>query len=338
MKIECLRHALCYRHPDELRQNAGHPVLRPLMIDLRQAPDAARAIAAAALGRDPGPMATAESSSHHVYVGSDVVVKIIDAGRHSRLDREIALAPCLPAGLTAPFLSSGLCRLGTREVRYACYARVPGTAPGMGMPGVDGVTAHLLAQEAVQRLGGLHGWVPAGPAGQTLGEPLDHGGFVSQAALFAEVENLAALDRHGTVPRHLLGGLTAIAERAPLRARAVVPVHADCHWGNWLARDRSVTALLDFEWARFGEPADDWFFLARFSGPHMETVLGVIARATTTSPETLRAQCEVREAAYLASDLRVALEHPDARAPMAADRLRGLEELIDGRYWWRHTR
>jgi hypothetical protein len=47
-----------------------------------------------------------------------------------------------------------------------------------------------------------------------------------------------------------------------------------------------VTALLDFEWARFGEPADDWFFLARFSGPHMEAVLDVIARATAASVET----------------------------------------------------
>ena len=98
-----------------------------------------------------------------------------------------------------------------------------------------------------------------------------------------------------------------------------------------------MTALLDFEWARFGEPADDWFFLARFSGPHMEAVLDVIARAMTTSSETLRARCEVREAAYLASDLRAVLEHPDARAPMPADRLRGLEELINGRYWWRRV-
>ena len=308
------------------------------MTDLRQAHDTARAIAVAVLGRDPGPMATSESSSHHVYVGSDVVLKIIDADGHSRLDREIALAPHLPAGLTAPLLGSGLCRLGTREVRYACYAHVPGTAPGMGMPGVDSGTARLLAGQAVQRLSVLHSWMPAGHAEQTLREPLDHGGFVSQAALFAEVENLAARDRDGIVPRHLLNGLTAIAERAPLHARAVVPVHADCHWGNWLASDRSVTALLDFEWARFGEPADDWFFLARFSGPHMETVLDVIARATTTSLETLRAECELREAAHLASDLRAALERPGARAPMAADRLRGLEELIDGHYWWRRTR
>lgn len=49
-----------------------------------------------------------------------------------------------------------------------------------------------------------------------------------------------------------------------------------------------MTALLDFEWARFGEPADDWFFLARFSGPHTETV-PVVARAAATSVETLRA-------------------------------------------------
>ena len=275
-------------------------------------------------------MATAESSSHHVYVSPDVV-KIIDAGGHSRLDREITLAPHLPTGLTAPLLGSGLCRLGTRDVRYACYARVPGTAPGMGMPGVDGVTARLLAADAVQRPGGLHSWIPAGHAGQTLGEPLDHGGFVSQAALFAEVENLAALNRDGILPRHLLDGLTAIAERAPRHAQTVVPVHADCHWGNWLTCGRSVTALLDFEWARFGEPADDWFFLARFSGPHTETVLDVIARATTTSPETLRAQCEAREASHLASDLRAALQHPDSPARTAADRLRALEELIVGR-------
>jgi hypothetical protein len=80
-------------------------------------------------------MASAESSSHHVYVSPDVVVKIIDADGHSRLDREITLAPHLPADLTAPLLGSGLYRLGTHEVRYACYARVPGAAPGMGMPG-----------------------------------------------------------------------------------------------------------------------------------------------------------------------------------------------------------
>jgi hypothetical protein len=149
-----------------------------------------------------------------------------------RLGREIALAPHLPAGLTAPLIGSGFYRLGTRDVRYACYARVPGTAPGIGMPDVDGVTARLLAEDAVWRLHRLHGWRPAGHAEQTLREPLDHGGFVSQDALFAEVENIAALDRDRTVPRHLLAGLTAIAERSPLHARAVVPVHADCHWAT----------------------------------------------------------------------------------------------------------
>jgi hypothetical protein len=52
--------------------------------------------------------------------------------------------------------------------------------------------------------------------------------------------------------------------------------------------------------------------------------------------QTLRAQCEVREAAHLASDLRDAFERPVFPARMAADRLRGLQELIGGRYWWRH--
>ena len=79
-----------------------------------------REIATAALGRDPGPISAVASSSHRVYVSPDVVVKIIDVAAHSRLDREIALAPDLPAGLTAPLLGSGLRRLGTRAVRYAC--------------------------------------------------------------------------------------------------------------------------------------------------------------------------------------------------------------------------
>lgn len=316
----------------------GPLTAREPMTDPGQARAAARALAAAALGRDPGPMATAASGSHHVYVGSDVVVKLIDEASHARLNREIALAPHLPAGLTAPLLDSGTHRLEAGDVRYACYTRVPGTAPGMGMPGVDGATACALAEEAVERLGRLHAWVPEGRAGRTLREPLDHGGFTGRAAFFAGIEGLADRDRHGFLPAHLLDGLRAIARDAPPHARAVVPVHADCHWDNWLAHGRSVTALLDFEWARFGDPVDDWFFLIRFSGPHMETVLDVVARATGTSPDTLRAGCEVREATHLAADLRVALERPDVHARMAADRLRSLEELIVGRYWWQHAR
>jgi hypothetical protein len=297
----------------------------------------AREIAAAVLGRDPGLMAAADSDSHDVFVGRDVVVKVIDAARHSRLDREIALAPHLPVGLTAALLASGLWQSGTPEVRYACYARARGATPGMGMPGVDGATACLLAEQAVQRLGELHGWIPAGQAEQTLREPLDHGGFVSRAALLAEIDDLAALDRGGNVSARLLSGLTGIAERAPLRARVTVPVHADCHWGNWLACNRSLTALLDFEWARFGEPADDWFFLIRFSGQHREAVLDVTARATATAEETLRAECEVREASHLVSDIRTGLKRPGAPSPLTVDRLLYLEELIIGRSWWRRT-
>jgi hypothetical protein len=78
-------------------------------------------------------MVTAESDSHDVYVGSDLVVKIIDADRHSRLDREVTLAPHLPRGLTAPLLTSGSCRLGTRDLRHACYERAPGGCSWHGL-------------------------------------------------------------------------------------------------------------------------------------------------------------------------------------------------------------
>jgi hypothetical protein len=171
-----------------------------------------------------------------------------------------------------------------------------------------------------------------------LSEPLDHGGFVGRAALFAGLEALATLDRSGFVAGHLLDGLATIAERAPVHVRAMVPDHADCHWGNWLACDGRITALLDFEWARLGEPVDDWFFLARYGGAHMETVLAVIARVTTTPVDLLRTECELREAAYLVSGICVALERSTTPSRAAVDRLRGLEELIVRRYWWRHAR
>jgi hypothetical protein len=113
---------------DEPRRNVGHPARCPLMTDLRQAPEAARAIAVTALGRDPGPMASAASSSHYVYVSPDVVVKIIGASGHSRLDREITLATA-----TSPETLRAEC-----EVREAAYLasdlRVALEHPGAPVP------------------------------------------------------------------------------------------------------------------------------------------------------------------------------------------------------------
>ncbi|MEU4426197.1 phosphotransferase [Actinoplanes sp. NPDC024001] len=291
-------------------------------------------VARAALGRDPGPLVATDSLSHHVYIGADVVVKLIDAAGHSRLDREIALVPGLPGGLTAPLLASGVHTVDGRDVRYACYTRAPGAALGMGMPGAGAATVRSMAEQAVRRLGALHQWVPAGEAAQVLREPLEHGGFVSRAGLFAEIEGLAAADREGAVPARLLDGLTAIAQHAPAQARVAVPVHADCHWGNWLAADGQLTALLDFEWARFGDPLDDWFYVIADSSGHLEIALEVVAGETGIAADVLRAECEVREATYLASDIRLALTEPTVHGWLLAQRLSRLESLIVDRLWW----
>jgi hypothetical protein len=53
------------------------------------------------------------------------------------------------------------------------------------------------------------------------------------------------------------------------------------------------------------------------SGAHLQTILDVVARETTTAPEVLRAECELREATYLASDIRLAITHPNRRAQMS---------------------
>jgi hypothetical protein len=310
-----------------------------IMINAEQARAAARSIADATLGGPAGPMDRLASRSHYVFVSSTLVVKIIDAGDHARLGREIALAVALPSGLAAPVLASGRHVTEAGEVRYACVARLPGNSPGMGLAGVDCRTAGRWAREAVQQLRRLHDWVPESPAATVLRERLDHGGFVGRRRLLDEIERVRHLDDGTVVPRPILDGLAEIAERAPEHADTSVPVHADCHWDNWLVHDGRVTALLDFEWARFGEPADDWMFLARFSGPHMPAVLSVISDATATPLETLRAACEVREASHVTADLRLALEQSDAHARAAAGSLvRELEELVLGRSWWRPGR
>lgn len=277
-----------------------------------------RTIAAAALGRDPGPLIKARSLSNLVFLGSDVVVKLCD--RHTRLSREATLTRHLPAGVAAPLLASGV----HDNVDYACYARMPGTSPSM--EAIDARTARGLAGQAIQRLEQLHDWTPPAEVVPTLSETLDHGGFTTREAFEQEIDRVK-----DAVPRHVLDGLNAIAENAPARAMTTVPVHADCFWDNWLADGDAVTALLDFEWARFGEPLDDWFFLVRFSGRHATDMLDLVADRTALPKDVLRAGCELREANFVVSDLRIALaEEPEA----VADQLRQLEELIVGRYWW----
>jgi aminoglycoside phosphotransferase (APT) family kinase protein len=276
-----------------------------------------RSIAGAALGRDPGPLAKASSRSNQVYLGTDIVVKLND--RHTRLSREIALTPYLPAGITAPLLASGQ----QDGVTYACYTRLPGSPPRMD--DIDAKTARTLAVQAIDTLERLHDWTPPAEALPTLREDFDHGGFTSKDALQQEI------DRLKDVPRHLVDSLNAIAGNAPERAKTTVPVHADCFWDNWLSNGDTVTALLDFEWARFGEPMDDWFFLIRFSGRHEADVLDLVAEATSTPKDVLRTECEAREAYFVAYDLN---HEPD----LAAERLAGLEELVVGRHWWRNSK
>ena len=288
--------------------------------DLERAGRAALAIAATVLGRAPGPMVTAASMSHYVFLGAEVVVKLVDAGGHTRLDREIALAPHLPPGLGAPLLTHGRFQGESCDVRYACFARVPGASPGVGLPGVDAVTACRLAGRAVRLLDDLHTWIPRGDAERTLRESPVHEGFVGRAALLTEIERIEPV-----LPSRLVGGLLAIARRAPGRARADVPVHADGDWGNWLAHGDRVT-LLDFERARFGDPADDWILLALSSGPHRQIVLDVIARVTATSPVTLRADCALREAAFIVEEIGLAIEDPER----VAKGVRDLEGLVSG--------
>ncbi len=302
------------------------------MVDLAGAHDLARSFGRRATGHDPGPLTAVASQSSHVFVGADIVVKLAE---HHRLDREVRLVGDLPEALTPKLIASGLETVDTRPVQFACYLRAPGVSPGMGLPGVDRATARSLASQAVRRLALLHEWHPPQDAARVLREPLDHGGFTSRDALVSLVERLASTDRERVVRRTLVDGLVTVAQQAPVAARADVPVHADCYWDNWLACDGTVTALLDFEWARFGDPLDDYHFLISFSGEHVQTVLDVIAHEAAIPPQTLRRECEVREASFLVSDIVLALDgdEGDLTRRLLARRLDSLEQLVVGQRW-----
>lgn len=298
--------------------------------DLDRGREAAHTIAADALGHDPGPLTVAASLSHYVYLGADIVVKLVDATGHNRLNREITLASHLPPGLGAPLLASGHRQVGRCDVRYGCFTRMPGASPGVGLPTLDADTAKPLIEQAVTRLTDLHAWTPAGQAERTLRESPVFEGFNGRDALLDEADRIAAA---ALLPRRLTDGLIAIAHSGPEHVQADVPVHADCDWGNWLAHERTITALLDFERARFGEPADDWVLLALTSRHHIDIVLDAIVTTTTTDPQALRAACELRHSAFLAEDIRFALERPQT-PPWLGQRIRGLEEVVIGRAWW----
>lgn len=293
--------------------------------DLDRARDAAYVIATRTLGRDPGPLSTAESMSHYVFLGAEIAVKLVGVHVHDRLDLEITLAPRLPAGLGAPLLAAGREQFGApelfgaTEIRYACFTRMPGVRAGVGLPGTDPETARRWAGQAARRLHDLHRWTPTGEADRALRKSPVHEGFTGRAALLETIERIAAPAPH-------LDVLRAIADRAPAYATTDTPVHADCDWGNWLVDGPDVTALLDFERARYGVPADDWVLLAVTSGRHLGTVLDAIADVTGEDPAGLRRDCELRDAAHIADDVAYgqAQENPPAWLARRLDDLRQL--------------
>jgi hypothetical protein len=234
-------------------------------------------------------------------------------------------------------LSCGRHSLDTCEVRYACFARMPGAPPGVGLPDADAATVCRWADQAVSRLNDLHAWTPPAAPARALRQSPVHEGFTGRVALLAEIEGLLAADRDRVISRRLTDGLAAIGRSAPPGAATDVPVHADCDWDNWLTDDQNVTALLDFERARFGDPADDWVLLAATSGPHTALILDAIVERTAASPDALRAACEVRDATLFAQDLRHALAHSNPPVWMR-QRIAGLEELVIGQRWWRPAR
>ncbi len=137
--------------------------------------------------------------------------------------------------------------------------RVPGSAAGHRLVRDDSLVPDraVLARELGANLGRLHRVAPPQEALEFLGQPpLDP----ARERVMTYRADLDALGHAGVNPV-LEWGLRWCELNAPT-ARAAVLLHRDYRTGNYLVHEGHLSAVLDWEFAGWGDPLEDigWFF------------------------------------------------------------------------------
>lgn len=151
--------------------------------------------------------------------------------------------------------------------------RVPGIAAGHRLVKDDALVPDraALARELGETLARLHAVRPPVASLGFLGEPPANPALATVAAYRAALDRLAAV--RGEAWPALEWGLAWCARQAP-EPLAPCLLHRDYRTGNYLVHDGRLAAVLDWEFAGWGDPREDlgWMLARcwRFSRPDRE--------------------------------------------------------------------
>jgi aminoglycoside phosphotransferase (APT) family kinase protein len=142
------------------------------------------------------------------------------------------------------------------DLRVAVYERLPGRSE---MTSIDPEQQQRVYARFLEELARVHAldidelpldWVrPSTPrACAEAGLDALHANYVAR---------LSAPDATATISPLAVYGLRWLRERAPDRLDRLVLVHGDAGTPNFMFEGDDVTGLIDWEWARFGDPMED---------------------------------------------------------------------------------
>lgn len=177
--------------------------------------------------------------------------------------------------------------------------RVAGEASAVDFLALPDAAGRALSEDFARATGELHRFVPSCPSGDPV------------AAQIAEWD--AQFRRHRLEPHPVLAWLFDwLRANAPAPQRLCL-VHGDLRPGNFLYQDGKVSALLDWEMAHVGDPAEDvaWAYRAlwspaRFLPIEAFTVLHAQQAGFTLSPRNLAFYRIFSEAKFAAISLAAA--------------------------------
>lgn len=216
----------------------------------------------------------ADGQAHALVLRRDAPATI--GASRSRAQEFVLLAAAYAAGVRVPH-PVGLCDnpevLGTP---FVVLQRIPGQGygPKIVRDTTLGGDRTALAHELGRQLARIHAIRPSDPVAAILGpQPGDPAhAEITQLRIW-----LDALD----MPRPALEWALRQCARAAPRPDRVVFAHRDYRTGNYMVDAHGLTAILDWEFAGWGDPAADigWFCAEcwRFSRPELEAG-GIAAR------------------------------------------------------------
>jgi aminoglycoside phosphotransferase (APT) family kinase protein len=268
-------------------------------------------------------IARASSATNEVWLTPTYVVRVT-GGPNTRLRREGELAPFLPASARYPPIIAQGRRGGTE---WLVLERVPGGPLARAWPEMS----HDQRRSAVWGLAGALRGVhrTREPVGLPPADRPPHALSLTEVPATAPLER--GLERVREMPHVDQGMITEATLLLRETSDAIEPfasptlIHGDLTFENVLWHEDTITALLDFEWAR-AAPADlDLDILMRFCGLpflHVAEDYAHLAKAADyrevpgwladAYPELFdRARLMDRLRIYaLAYDVRDLLEHP----------------------------